>query len=106
MNEKTAWEKAAAAEGATASERLLARLARKVFLSLWSYTNVFTDASQEFIYVDLSDEMSDEEKRHWRAAADELDILRPKTEIRLHRGSAQEFPVLFKFENTDHFQTP
>lgn len=39
----TSWEKAAAAEGVTESERLLTRLAKKAFLSLWSYSNVFTD---------------------------------------------------------------
>lgn len=43
MTEKTAWEKAAAANGTTPSERALASLARKAFLSLWSYPNVFTD---------------------------------------------------------------
>lgn len=43
MNEQTAWEKAASADGTTPSERALANLARKAFLSLWSYANVFTD---------------------------------------------------------------
>lgn len=43
MTEKTAWEKAAAANGTISSERALASLARKAFLSLWSYPNVFTD---------------------------------------------------------------
>jgi len=43
MTEKTAWEEAASADGTTPSERVLARLARKAFLSLWSYPNVFTD---------------------------------------------------------------
>lgn len=40
---KTAWEKAAASEGTTESERLLTRLARKAFLTLWSHPNLFTD---------------------------------------------------------------
>lgn len=43
MSDKTAWEKAAEAHGTTDSERALARLARKVFLSLWSYPNVYSD---------------------------------------------------------------
>lgn len=43
MTQETAWEKAASADGTTASERALAGLARKAFLSLWSYPNVFTD---------------------------------------------------------------
>lgn len=43
MDQQTPWEKASSAEGATDSERALSRLAKKAFLSLWSYTNVFTD---------------------------------------------------------------
>lgn len=46
MNEQSAWARAAAAEGTTASERALGRLARKAFLSLWSYSNVYTDESR------------------------------------------------------------
>jgi hypothetical protein len=43
MGEKTAWEQSSAAEGTTDSERALTKLAKKAFLSLWSYSNVFTD---------------------------------------------------------------
>lgn len=43
MRNKTAWETAAEAQGTTDSERALARLARKAFLSLWSYPNVYSD---------------------------------------------------------------
>ena len=43
MGEKTPWEEAAEDEGTTDSERALTRLARKAFLTLWSYPNVFTD---------------------------------------------------------------
>jgi len=43
VSDKTAWEQAASAEGTTESERALSKLARKAFLSLWSYSNVFTD---------------------------------------------------------------
>lgn len=43
MNDKTAWEKSAESEGTTKSERALTRLARKAFLSLWSYPNVYSD---------------------------------------------------------------
>jgi len=43
MSKKTAWEKAAEAQGTTDSERALARLARKAFLSLWIYPNVYSD---------------------------------------------------------------
>lgn len=43
MSDKTVWEKAAEAQGTTDSERVLARLARKAFLSLWSYPNVYSD---------------------------------------------------------------
>lgn len=53
-------------------------------------------ASQDFLHVDLS-EMSDEELKGWREQADELDILRPKTEINLFRHTEPEFPAPFHF---------
>ncbi|MBG58773.1 MAG: hypothetical protein CMK46_10895 [Porticoccus sp.] len=43
MKNKTAWEESAESEGTTESERILTRLARKAFLSLWSYPNVYSD---------------------------------------------------------------
>ena len=43
MSNRTAWEKAAAADGTSDSERALTRLARRAFLSLWSYPNVYSD---------------------------------------------------------------
>jgi len=43
MSNKTDWAKAADAQGATASERALVRIARKAFLTLWSYPNVYSD---------------------------------------------------------------
>jgi len=43
MSQKTAWEDSAESEGTTESERILTRLARKAFLSLWSYPNVYSD---------------------------------------------------------------
>ena len=43
MKRKTPWERAAESVGATDSERYLIQLARKAFLSLWSYPNLFTD---------------------------------------------------------------
>lgn len=53
-------------------------------------------ASQDFMYVDLS-EMSDGELKLWREQADELDILRPKSEMKLFRNTEQEFPSPFRF---------
>lgn len=53
-------------------------------------------ASQDFMHVDLS-EMSDEELKGWRRQADELDILRPKTEMKLFRHTEPEFPAPFRF---------
>lgn len=53
-------------------------------------------ASQDFMHVDLS-EMSGEELKEWRKQADELDILRPKTEVKLFRHTEPEFPVPFQF---------
>lgn len=47
MHSKTVWEKAAEAQGTTDSERTLARLARKAFLSLWSYPNVYSDEGKK-----------------------------------------------------------
>jgi len=43
MAKERPWEKAASADGTTALERALAGLARKAFLSSWSYPNVLTD---------------------------------------------------------------
>ena len=43
MISRTPWESAAESAGKTDSERYLAQLARKAFLSLWSYSNLFTD---------------------------------------------------------------
>ena len=53
-------------------------------------------ASQDFMHVDLS-EMSDEELKEWREQADELDILRPNTEMSLFRHTDPEFPAPFRF---------
>lgn len=53
-------------------------------------------ASQDFMYVDLS-QMSTEELGFWREQADALGILRPKTEMMLFRGTDREFPAPFKF---------
>ena len=46
MNEETAWERAASAQGTTESERALTKLAKQAFLSLWSYPNVYTDVGR------------------------------------------------------------
>lgn len=62
-------------------------------------------SSQDFIYVDLSLEMDAEEKKLWRDAADELEILRPETEFKLMRDRNQEFPLPFNFEDFDRFTT-
>jgi hypothetical protein len=43
MSLHAAWEKAATAQGSTTSERYLANLAKRAFLSLWSYSNLFSD---------------------------------------------------------------
>lgn len=46
VKDKTNWQIAAEAQGTTDSERALSKLARKTFLSLWSFTNVYTDEGQ------------------------------------------------------------
>jgi len=55
------------------------------------------ESSFEFLYVNHSGPMSEDERKAWRAMADELEILRPTTPLTLHRGSAQEFPMPFTF---------
>lgn len=55
------------------------------------------ESSFEFLYVDHSKPMSDEEKMVWREIADELKILRPNTEISLHKDVGNEFPMPFNF---------
>jgi len=42
-----AWIKSCSEAGSTESERYLVRLARKAFLSLWSYSNVYTDEGRK-----------------------------------------------------------
>jgi hypothetical protein len=54
-------------------------------------------ASQDFMYVDLSGEMSPEESKMWREVADELEILRKDTKVQLFRGRDHEFPLSFGF---------
>ncbi|RYF29518.1 MAG: hypothetical protein EOO23_06835 [Comamonadaceae bacterium] len=53
------------------------------------------ESSFEFLYVDHSEPMSEEEKREWRARADDLEILRSETPLALNRSSAKEFPMPF-----------
>jgi hypothetical protein len=60
------------------------------------------EASFEFLYVDHSVPMSEEEQKEWRAMADELEILRPKTPLAFYKRSAQEFPMPFDFEPQPH----
>lgn len=60
------------------------------------------ESSFEFIYVDHSTPMSEEEQKAWRAMADELEILRPKTPFTFYKGSAKEFPMPFAFGPQRH----
>jgi hypothetical protein len=60
------------------------------------------ESSFEFIYVDHSQPMSDEERKGWRDMADELDILRPKTQFAFYKGTAKEFPMPFDFGPQRH----
>jgi hypothetical protein len=55
------------------------------------------ESSYEFIYVDHSTPMSDKEKKAWRDMADELEILRPKTQLTFYKDTAKEFPMPFNF---------
>lgn len=56
------------------------------------------ESSFEFLYVDHSVPISEEERKHWRAMADELNILRSTTPVTLHTETAKEFPMPFSFE--------
>ncbi len=60
------------------------------------------ESSFEFLYVDHSKPMSEEEARGWRAMADELEILRSKTPVTLFKGTAKEFPMPFDFGAPQH----
>lgn len=60
------------------------------------------ESSFEFIYVDHSTPMIAEEKKWWRDMADELAILRPKTELTLYKDTAKEFPMPFNFAPERH----
>jgi hypothetical protein len=60
------------------------------------------ESSFEFIYVDHSTSMSVEEKKEWRKMADELEILRPKTQFAFYKSRAKEFPIPFNFGPKRH----
>ncbi|HBO0902006.1 TPA: hypothetical protein L4E45_003453, partial [Pseudomonas aeruginosa] len=55
-------------------------------------------SSQDFLYVDLSGEMSPEESAAWRSAMEELDVLQtPAQEVECFGGKSHEFPMPFNF---------
>lgn len=60
-------------------------------------------ATFDFMYVDLSNGMSTEELKSWREAADEIGILRPKTELRLYKEGAREFPLPFASASVEKY---
>ncbi len=60
------------------------------------------ESSFEFLYVDHSAPMSDEERKAWRDMADELEILRPKTPFAFYKNAAKEFPIPFNFGSEHH----
>jgi hypothetical protein len=53
------------------------------------------ESSFEFLYVDHSIPSTEEERKEWRAMADELGILRSETPVALHTGTEKEFPMPF-----------
>lgn len=59
-------------------------------------------SSMDFLHVDLSDDMSEEERKLWRAAADDLGILQPKTPVVLSRTGEQRFPTPFAGSQYSH----
>jgi hypothetical protein len=57
-------------------------------------------SSQDFLYVDLARDM-EEERRVWEDAAEDLDILRSESQVKLFQGGARQFPIPFNFEDSD-----
>ena len=55
------------------------------------------ESSFEFMYVDHTLPMGEDEKKAWRELADELEILRPKTQFGFYADTAREFPMPFTF---------
>ena len=64
-------------------------------------------SSQDFLYVNLAEEMNAEEQAHWREAMEGLDVLRtPAAEIKLFGGRSHEFPMPFEFGSPKFLEYP
>jgi hypothetical protein len=62
-------------------------------------------ASQDFLYVDLTEEMSPEESVFWRDAAEELDVLQtPAKDAQYFGTKNHEFPIPFNFRRPNFYE--
>jgi len=62
-------------------------------------------ASQDFVYVDLSAELSPEESAVWKEAMEELDVLRtPAKDMRYFSRKGHEFPMPFDFSGPKFYE--
>lgn len=55
------------------------------------------EASRDFMYVDLHEEMSDEARAALQDLMVELDVLQTKPDVYLFKDSVKEFPMPFRF---------
>lgn len=59
-------------------------------------------SSQEFVYVDLTQETNAEEVTIWKEAMEELDVLQtPNQDLRFFDGRSHEFPMPFTFGSSN-----
>jgi hypothetical protein len=65
------------------------------------------NSSQDFLYVNMVEEMNAEEQAQWREAMEELDVLQtPAAEVRLFGSKNHEFPMPFEFEAPKFYEYP
>ena len=64
-------------------------------------------SSQDFLYVDLSGELSVDEQAQWREAMEELDVLQtPAQKLNLFGRRSREFPMPLEFEEPKFYEYP
>ncbi len=62
-------------------------------------------ATQDFLYVDLTGEMSPEESAAWKATMEELDVLQAPAEDVQYLGiKGSEFPIPFNFRGPKFYE--
>jgi hypothetical protein len=62
-------------------------------------------ASQDFVYVDLTEEMSPEESVVWKDTMEELDVLQaPAEDVQYFGRKSHEFPMPFNFDEPKFYE--